>query len=490
MVKTVNGIPNYEEDLASAQPGNDEVRVPRDFSKESADIKATQDQQRADALSLLNAKLNGIDTRVADQVAEEKATETRKLGEQRGLNVRGGLIGSNFSSSANEMIRQSTQKNISGYKAKEENDKAIEQATFQQTLSSIDEDMWNKQNAVNTAEDADVKAKSEKAWSQFETIAKSGIGTFEDYKNSGIMPYLQEATGYSEDYLKTIFKANQPQAAKPDISWDKDGNARIVAYDSKTGKLNVEVKTAAELGIPQGSEIEFIENDNGVKMPFESVKDASGKLLYYKPINVQGVNGVPVDKNADQLYSGLSTQTATAVRSKVSKFSTEPMITNFSTVQDGYNFASSISDTTTNPADDQALIYSLAKALDPNSVVREGEYATAQKYSQSWIKSYGKGIEQAISGTGFLSEDARKNIKKTIKQKYETTKKSYDNLYKQYADGINLLTGKGNGKEFLVDYATPSASDTDEKPSQMSLPDGTLLILQSDGTYSVSTSSK
>lgn len=173
----------------------------------------------------------------------------------------------------------------------------------------------------------------------------------------------------------------------------------------------------------------------------------------------------------EQLYSGLSSSTATAVRSKVTKFSSEPIIQNFATIQDGYNFASSISDTTQNPADDQALIYSLAKALDPGSVVREGEYATAQKYAQSWLKAYGTGVTQAILGTGFLSKEARQNIKQTIKQKYEASKTSYDNLYGSYVNNINSLTGRGDGTAFLQDYVT-TTEPVDTNTIDVISPDG------------------
>lgn len=167
----------------------------------------------------------------------------------------------------------------------------------------------------------------------------------------------------------------------------------------------------------------------------------------------------------DQLYSGLSTQTSTAVRSRVTKFSTEPVVQNFSTIQDGYNFASSLSNTTKNPADDQALIYSLAKTLDPGSVVREGEYATAQKYSQSWIAAYGAGVSQALAGTGFLSEQARKNIKETIKQRYEASKTSYNQVVTSYTGGINALTGRNDGSKFLTDYVTPTSTIASTPPN-------------------------
>lgn len=171
----------------------------------------------------------------------------------------------------------------------------------------------------------------------------------------------------------------------------------------------------------------------------------------------KAIEDLKASPGGSQLYSGLSSQTSTAVRSQVGKFAGEPMVQNFATIQEGYNFASNLSDTTTNPADDQALIYALAKVLDPGSVVREGEYATAQKYSQSWASAFGKGVSQAILGTGFLSEQARKNIKKTIEERYKASKTSYDNLYSKYSKGINILTGRTNGADFLIDYATPTS---------------------------------
>jgi hypothetical protein len=188
----------------------------------------------------------------------------------------------------------------------------------------------------------------------------------------------------------------------------------------------------------------------------------TGRVLYQAPARAtggggRGGGGIAPEGDDPQLYAGLSSATATAVRAQVNAFKSEPTVQNFAVIQEGHDFAASLSNTTKNPADDQALIYALAKALDPGSVVREGEYATAQKYSQSWISAYGKGVSQAINGTGFLSEEARRNIKETIKQKYLASKKSYDNLYNQYLTGIGKLTGRGDGTSFLRDYSTQSA---------------------------------
>lgn len=207
--------------------------------------------------------------------------------------------------------------------------------------------------------------------------------------------------------------------------------------------------------------------DAGI-LPSDDVQTVNTKIQgseIYKTERAKANAGAGIDNGENsQLYAGLSSGTQTAVRAQVSAFKTEPIIQNFATIQEGRNFAQSLNTQTTNPADDQALIYSLAKALDPGSVVREGEYATAQKYAQSWVNAYGKGVTQALMGTGFLSEAARKNIKSTIEQKYKSSKMSYDNLYKQYANGINSLTGRNDGEKFIKDYRIGDTQTTTNEP--------------------------
>ncbi len=203
---------------------------------------------------------------------------------------------------------------------------------------------------------------------------------------------------------------------------------------------------------------------------FEKIKDASGnEVLVAVPDNWDGdvsklkqvgggSSGTGNGSAEEQLYKGLSSPTATATRAKVAAFKTEPLVTNFNTIQSGYNFVQSFPIDTKNPADDQALIYALAKALDPGSVVREGEYATAQKYAQSWAAAFGKGITQAALGTGFLSQAARENIKKTIENRYNAAKKDFTSTYGQYVNGINNLTGRKDGEKFLVNYDQSAAA--------------------------------
>lgn len=146
------------------------------------------------------------------------------------------------------------------------------------------------------------------------------------------------------------------------------------------------------------------------------------------------------------------------------QFDNEPVVKQFNVINEGYQFAKSLSNTTQNPADDQALIYAYAKAMDPGSVVREGEYATVQKYSQSWIKSFGKGMEQAINGTGFLTPEARANIKATIEAKYNASKKNYDNVAKEYQRQID--DAKTGSTRTITNYGNAYQSDSPDTSTQ------------------------
>jgi hypothetical protein len=157
---------------------------------------------------------------------------------------------------------------------------------------------------------------------------------------------------------------------------------------------------------------------------------------------------------------GLTNQQIDNISPLVTQFQNSPIVQNYNTIGEGYNFVKSLSSKTTNPADDQALIYALAKALDPGSVVREGEYATVQKYAQSMVQSYGKSVTQALNGSGFLSQDARTNIKNTIESRFKAAEKSYNNLYGETSRRINLIGNTDKGNELLNNYGGAFVSPT------------------------------
>lgn len=149
---------------------------------------------------------------------------------------------------------------------------------------------------------------------------------------------------------------------------------------------------------------------------------------------------------------GLTNQQIDNISPLITQFQNSPTVKNYNVLGETLNFVNGLDPSTNNPTDDQALIYAIAKALDPDSVVREGEYATVQKYSQSWAQAYGKTVEQAFMGTGFLSETARNNIKATLQSRFKATETSYNNLYDETKRRVNLIGNTDKGAQLLNNY--------------------------------------
>lgn len=442
------------------------------------------ERKRKDAEALIGS----INAKYEDELSRKRDIGRERVAMDNAISVLTGLTGSTEAVGSRKKVLDANEKEIAAVN----NQRALELAQVYTTISSEAETEAREQlaDATRTAEEALARRKETqtKAVENIKLMAAGGLVDFDSFKsspqNAQVFQYALDSVGGSEDALRALFALNRPQdqiVGTPTRLGDK----YVQAYKNPiTGKvafetINLPVDLPPEyssfqklgdnlVAIPQGwdGDTSKLVTIAGEPSTMERLQQQSLQLdIAKKQRDISG-GGAP----DDQLYSGLSSPTATAVRSKVTKFSSEPVIQNFATIQEGHNFAQSIDTKTKNPADDQALIYSLAKALDPGSVVREGEYATAQKYAQSWVAAYGKGIEQALLGTGFLSEGARTNIKKTIEQKFEASKKSYQNLYGQYEKGINSLTGRDDGQRFLTDYTV-----ADDQPSGtiVTAPDGT-----------------
>jgi hypothetical protein len=136
------------------------------------------------------------------------------------------------------------------------------------------------------------------------------------------------------------------------------------------------------------------------------------------------------------------------------KFSGEPIVKKYNTVTDALQFVKSVPDENKNPAYDQGLIYAFAKAMDPDSVVREGEYATVQKYAQSWADNFKFNAQRVLSNTEFLSVDARKKMKQVIEERAKPVVAQYSNLRKSYGTQVNGVTGEKDGESYLIDYGS------------------------------------
>jgi azurin len=131
---------------------------------------------------------------------------------------------------------------------------------------------------------------------------------------------------------------------------------------------------------------------------------------------------------AKATVDGRSARATTLASQWSNQFNNNDIVKNYAVIQDGLNFSKSLGPTS---ADDMGLLYAFAKAMDPNSVVREGEYATVQKYAQSWAEAFGFKAARMVTNTRFLSDEARKNMISTIESKSKAAKTSYDNFRRE-----------------------------------------------------------
>lgn len=242
----------------------------------------------------------------------------------------------------------------------------------------------------------------------------------------------------------------------------------------------------------------YVGNEKIAQSRVDIEYDGSGKPTYYRigqngkrsKIDITGFttgvqSGVSYQKDtatsSQSILDKIPKNAVSAVTQISGRFDNEPQVKNFQMVQGAKDLVNSLPNDTKNPTDDQALIYAFAKVMDPGSVVREGEYNTVQRYSQSWAQQYGSSVSNALLGTGFLTPEARKNIKKTIDTKYNVEKGSYDSLRRSYINNIDKVAGTKVGGDMLPEYTVSYTQDDvpagyvlmrDENDQPVSVPEG------------------
>lgn len=229
------------------------------------------------------------------------------------------------------------------------------------------------------------------------------------------------------------------------------------AYNPFTDKIEPSLeykKLAADLGMEKAQllleERRTKAAETELAKPFEEGgyiyqwNDATGK---YEQIGTKSTT------------EGLTTTQLQSALDRVSDdYRQDPIVKQFTQVASGWSYMSSVDTNTSNPADDIGMIYALSKIFDPESVVREGEYATVQKYAQSWAEKFGFEAQRIFSNEKFLSSQAISNMKAAAKKKYESSQKMYGSTRQEYQQRVNDLMG-GKTTTTLPDYSKTIPSE-------------------------------
>jgi len=134
------------------------------------------------------------------------------------------------------------------------------------------------------------------------------------------------------------------------------------------------------------------------------------------------------------------------------EFNTRVKADDFMKVSKAYQ---DIINATPTPAGDMSLIFSYMKLLDPNSTVREGEFATAQQTAglpAQVVNQYNK----VLSGTR-LGQEQRSNFKSEAKNIYQNSANTF-NQQKSYFD--QLARSQGVDPQYVTGGFNTSSSTT------------------------------
>lgn len=151
-------------------------------------------------------------------------------------------------------------------------------------------------------------------------------------------------------------------------------------------------------------------------------------------------------------------------------FRQDPATQQYTQAAAGWDALSKVDPDKASSADDISVIYNFAKIMDPNSVVREGEYATVQKYAQSWAQAFGFSAARIFSNTKFLSPEAVKNMQETARAKtsslqsaYQNSRKTYEKRQKDLLEGRTASGLPNYGYETAIDTPGSTPLSQDEK---------------------------
>ena len=198
------------------------------------------------------------------------------------------------------------------------------------------------------------------------------------------------------------------------------GDLTIITQDPSTGGFSTQIMRGVGKAASKYESTTSVTNDNG-DITFIGI-DKNGN-----PVKLGTIEG------ASKKDTGLTpSQINTTVTSIAGAFDNEQIVKNYNTANEGYQAIKSIGVNTESPADDIAFIYAFAKIMDPNSVVREGEYNTIQRYAQTWADNFGFTAKRIFSNTNFLSSDAKQKMLNALEPKIKSIGSQYDNLREEY----------------------------------------------------------
>lgn len=287
---------------------------------------------------------------------------------------------------------------------------------------------------------------------------KKGVLENSRYAAETTLKGVEAGTKAFEQYKALLNTVQTPQQAEQLVSASYNDPTvgpllqRFGSLDEGLGRLRqassnpqsfAEWKAQAAIGMDRLAQLAQVQNVNlGGTMQTQSVQPATGQVtpLLSAPITQSADNRASVGASMANAAAVRETAQATRDAAKITKqggmetdlrkeFAALPEVKKYKEAIPAYQAIVKAAKTN-NPQADINLIYGLAKLYDPDSVVREGEYATIAN-SQAipeWIKGYA----QKLVGGGRLTESTKAQIIEQAKIRVDSYKSEVDGARQGY----------------------------------------------------------
>lgn len=137
---------------------------------------------------------------------------------------------------------------------------------------------------------------------------------------------------------------------------------------------------------------------------------------------------------------------------------------------------------------DLQLVYNFMKSVDPESVVRESEFAMAAETGNIFAGKFTKFNEGYFGAGGFLPPEVQQSFMNAANSAWDGKQTQYYNVKEQFGEKINRQLGINNGSTYLTSYEDgaplPMASSIESaKVNEVIVKDGIKYRKQADGTF-------
>lgn len=157
--------------------------------------------------------------------------------------------------------------------------------------------------------------------------------------------------------------------------------------------------------------------------------------------------------------NGLSPQQLSRVTSLASQFDTNPVVKQFNETANKAQTARQIVNAGLGGPGDLAMVYEFMKGLDPTSVVRESEYATAAKSGNIFSGAAARFNGYFKPQGGFLPDNVKRAFLQLVDQKLSVSQRQVKSMHEDFSRRVNKITGGQDGAEYLTDYSNLYSSE-------------------------------